>query len=77
VDLVVAVEVSIVHLQEPLVINIHQDLRLILVQLLIKVILEELGVLIHPVPVVAAVLVVLVVIYLEPRVVLEELEFKY
>ena len=73
----VAVEVSIVHLQEPLVINIHQDLRLILVQLLIKVILEELGVLIHPVPVAAAALVLVVVIYLEPRVVLEELEFKY
>ena len=73
----VAVEVSIVHLQEPLVINIHQGLPFLLVQLLIKVILEELGVLIHPVAVAAAALVLVVVIYLEPRVVLEELEFKY
>ena len=74
-----AVEVSIAHLQEPLAINIHQDLLFLLVQLLIKVILEELGVLIQPVPVVVAVLVVLVVIILDlqTRVVLEELEFKY
>ncbi len=75
----VAVEVSIVHLQEPLVIHIHQGLLFFLVQLLIKVILEELGVLIQTVPVVVAVLVVLVVIILDlpMRVVLEELEFKY
>ena len=73
----VAVEVSIVHLQELLVINIHQGLRFFLVQLLIKVILEELGVLIHLVLAAAVAEAALVVINLEPRVVLEELEFKY